>query len=112
MQNETVLAETVAFLTRDGMRIPFIEKDARLPIDKTELFTTARDNQETIRVHLVQGETSIVELEFPILARVPRGVPKISLTVRVSSAGELSLTFKEPETTNILDRGGLAVLIR
>jgi hypothetical protein len=111
-ESGSFLAETVAFLTTSGMRIPFLEKDARLPIHKTELLSTSRDAQESLPVHIVQGSTSVVQLVFPISARAPRGVPKIGLTVRVSTAGELSLTLEERETSNILDRGGLAVLIR
>jgi molecular chaperone DnaK (HSP70) len=106
------LAETVAFLTSSGARIPVLEKDARLPIHKTELLSTAEDGQQQLRVHLVQGQTSVIELVFPLTVRAPRGVPKIGLTIRVSTAGELSLTVSEPETSNVLDRGGLAVLIR
>ncbi|HEX4512215.1 MAG TPA: hypothetical protein VH054_01730 [Polyangiaceae bacterium] len=113
-KNETgaFLAETVAFLTTSGMRIPFLEKDARLPIHKTELFSTSRDGQDVLPIHIVQGSTSVTKLEFPISTRAPRGVPKIGLTIRVSTTGELSLTLTEPGTTNALDRGGLTVLIR
>jgi molecular chaperone DnaK (HSP70) len=106
------LAETVAFLTPSGMRVPFLEKDARLPIHKTELLSTAEDGQQQLRIHIVQGPTSVTELVFPITKPAPRGVPKISFTVRVSTVGELSLTLIEPETSNALDRGGLTVLIR
>ena len=106
------LAETVAFMTTSGMTIPFLEKDARLPVYKTETLSTSRDGQETLQVHIVQGSTSVTRFEFPIQKRAPRGVPKIALTVRVTTRGELSLTLSEPGTSNILDRGGLAVLIR
>ncbi len=111
-ESGSFLAEPVEFLTSSGMRFPFLEKGARLPIHKTELVSTSRDAQETLPVHIVQGSTSVMKLEFPISTRAPRGVPKIGLTVRVSTAGELSLTLTEPETTNALDRGGARVLIR
>jgi molecular chaperone DnaK (HSP70) len=106
------LAETVSFMTTSGMTIPFLQKDALLPVYKTELLSTSRDGQDKLEVHIVQGSTSVTRFEFPIQKRAPRGVPKIGLTVRVTTRGELSLTLAEPETTNILDRGGLAVLIR
>ena len=51
-------------------------------------------------------------LEFPIQKRGPRGIIKIALTLRVSVSGQLSLSLIEQGTSNVLDRGGLAVLIR
>jgi molecular chaperone DnaK (HSP70) len=106
------LAETVAFLTPSGMRVPFLEKDAPLPIHKTELLSTSADGQQQLGIHIVQGPTSVAHFVFPITKLAPRGVPKISLTIRVSTAGELSLTLMEPETSNALDRSGMTVLIR
>lgn len=110
------LAETVAFMTSSGVTIPFLEKDAPLPIHRTELLSTSRDAQETLPVHIVQGSTSVVRFEFPIQQRTPRGVPKIGLTVRVTPTndgrGELSLSLIEQGTSNALDRGGMTVLIR
>jgi len=106
------LAETVSFVTSSGMTIPFLDKDAPLPVHKTETLSTSKDDQETLQVNIVQGSTSVTRFEFPIEKRGPRGVPKIGLTVRVTTAGELSLSLIEAETSNALDRGGLTVLIR
>jgi len=106
------LAETVSFVTSSGMSIPFLDKDAPLPVHKTETLSTSKDDQETLQVNIVQGSTSVTRFEFQIEKRGPRGVPKIGLTVRVTTAGELSLSLIEAETSNALDRGGLTVLIR
>lgn len=106
------LAETVSFMTSTGRTIPFLEKDAPLPIHRTELLSTSRDAQDTLPVHIVQGSTSVLRFEFPIRQRTPRGVPKIGLTVRVTTRGELSLSLIEQGTSNALDRGGSTVLIR
>jgi len=106
------LAETVSFMTTSGMTIPFLEKDAHLPVFKTETLSTSSDEQATLQVHIVQGSTSVTRFEFPIEKRAPRGVPKIGLTVRVTTRGELSLSLIEAGTSNALDRGGLTVLIR
>jgi molecular chaperone DnaK (HSP70) len=110
-ESGSFLAETVAFLAVSGIRIPFLEKGARLPIHKTELLSTSSDAQETLRVHIVQGETTVAQFVFPISTRAPRGVPKIGLTVRVSTTGELSLTLTEG-TTNIVDHGPHLVAVR
>ena len=106
------LAETVSFMTTSGMTIPFLDKDATLPVFKTETLSTSTDEQATLQVHIVQGSTSVTRFEFPIEKRAPRGVAKIGLTVRVTTRGELSLSLIEAGTSNALDRGGLTVLIR
>jgi molecular chaperone DnaK (HSP70) len=60
---------------------------------------------------LVQGKQPIASFSFPIQKRAPRGVPKISLTVRVSASGAMSVTLSEPGTTNVLDRDGMLVRV-
>jgi molecular chaperone DnaK (HSP70) len=105
------LRETLSFVT-PTMKVPFVESGSALPMEQKITLSTNTDEQETLHVNLIQGETPLVTLEFPIRKRGPRGTVKIELTLRISSAGELSLSLIEAGTSNILDRGGLAVLIR
>ena len=106
------LAETIALAPTPARSIPLLEAGATLPIERTETLTTSRDDQETLPLNIVQGTTPLTRLEFPIQKRGPRGIIKITLTLRVSLSGELSLSLIEQGTSNVLDRGGLAVLIR
>jgi molecular chaperone DnaK (HSP70) len=105
------LAETVAFALTPTRSIPLLEADSPLPIFRTNLLSTSRDNQESLEVHLVQGKDSIASFSFPIQQRASRGVPKISLTVRVATNGAMSITLSEPGTTNALDRDAMMVHI-
>jgi molecular chaperone DnaK (HSP70) len=104
------LAEAVSFKT-PTKTIPFLDANAGLPIFRTETLSTQTDNQETLHVNLVQGATEVASLRFPIHQRGPRGVPKITLTVRVSATGALSLTVAEPGTQNIVDHVGQNVRV-
>jgi hypothetical protein len=107
---QTRLADAVSFVT-PTMTIPFLQKGATLPIHRTETLSTQRDQQETLDVNLVQGAQPIVHFKFPIQKRGPRGVPRLSLTVRVSTAGAMSVTVTEPDTPNAFDRADLHVAV-
>src|SRR5271165_655197 len=104
------LAEEVAFVVPPSLKIPFLSRDAALPIHRTETLSTSRDDQDKLDVHLVQGDHPVARFDFPLRQRVPRGVAKISLTVRVAATGAFSLTLSEQGTDNVLDRDGLSVV--
>lgn len=105
------LAETVTFVVTPTLSIPFLEANAPLPMFRTETLSTSSDAQPAFHVHLMQGTATLARFDFPILARGPRGVPKIALTVRVSAGGDMSLTLTEPGTGNALDRAGLSARV-
>lgn len=107
----TRLADTVSFAVSPTRSIPLLAANSPLPIFHTDLLSTSRDNQETLEVNLVQGSDPIASFSFPIQQRAPRGVPKLSLTVRVATNGAFSVTISEPGTTNVLDRGAMAVRV-
>jgi hypothetical protein len=104
------LAETVSFVTPTNV-IPWLEKGSPLPIHRTQTLSTRTDDQETLNVNLVQGASRLVELQFPIQKRAPRGVPKLALTVRVATDGSMSVTVAEAGTPNALDRDQLRVQV-
>jgi molecular chaperone DnaK (HSP70) len=107
---QTRLAETVSFVT-PTITIPWLEKDATLPIHRTETLSTRTDDQDALDVNLVQGSQPIAQFKFPIQKRGPRGVPKLALTVRVATDGAMSITVAEPGTTNAIDRDQLRVRV-
>ena len=104
------LADAIRFV-KDARSIVLLDANKPVPIFHTALLSTSTDNQEKLEVNLVQGNDPITSFAFPIHQRAPRGVPKISLTVRVSTNGEMSLTLLEPGTTNALDRDALRVRV-
>ena len=104
------LAEAVSFVTPTNT-IPWLEKGSALPIHKTQMLSTRTDDQDALHVNLVQGTDKLVELRFPIQKRAPRGVPKLTLTVRVATDGAMSVTVTEAGTTNALDRDQLRVRV-
>jgi len=107
---QTRLAETVSFVT-PTITIPWLEKDATLPLHRTETLSTQRDDQDALDVNLVQAGRPIAQFKFRIQKRGPRGVPKLALTVRVATDGAMSITVSEPGTTNVLDRDQLRVRV-
>lgn len=104
------LAEAIRFV-KGSFSIPLLEANKPVPIFHTELLSTSTDNQEKLEVNLMQGNDVVTSFAFPIQQRAPRGVPKISLTVRVSAAGAMSLTLSESGTTNVLDKGALTARV-
>jgi hypothetical protein len=105
---QTRLAEAVSFVT-PTITIPFLDKGKTLPIFRTETLSTRSDDQDALDVNLVQGAEPVVHFRFPIEKRGPRGVPKLTLTVRVAEDGAMSITVTEPGTSNVIDRDQLRV---
>lgn len=107
---QTRLAEAVSFVTPTNT-VAFLDKGRALPIHRTQTLSTRTDDQDALEVNLVQGAEPIVHFRFPIQRRGPRGVPKLTLTVRVSTDGAMSVTVTEPGTENAIDRDGLRVRV-
>ena len=104
------LADAISFVTPTNT-IPWLGNGSALPIHKTQLLSTRTDDQDALNVHLVQGAEKLADVHFPIQKRGPRGVPKLELTVRVASDGAMSVTVREPGTTNALDRDQIRVRV-
>jgi hypothetical protein len=104
------LAEAISFVTPTNT-IPWLEKGSALPIHRTQTLSTRTDDQDTLNVNLVQGSEKLVELQFPIQKRAPRGVPKLALTVRVATDGSMSVTVTEAGTPNAIDREAIRVRV-
>jgi len=89
-----------------------------LPVEKRELLSTVSDNQETMTVTLVSGNSDkadenrpLAEIVFPVRQRAPRGVVKITLALRVGADGKVSLSLVEEGTDNRLERHDLSVAV-
>jgi len=96
---------TLAIETLGGLAHPMIPKNTPIPYAKTEIFTTAEDNQTAVEIHVVQGERPMAR-DNKTLARfilegippAPRGVPQIEVTFDVDVNGILTVTARDKAT--------------
>ncbi len=85
---------------------PIIEKNTTIPTAKTQIFSTASDNQTTVEVHILQGERPMAS-DNKTLARfildgippAPRGLPQVEVTFDIDANGILSVTAKDKATS-------------
>ncbi|MCD6412376.1 molecular chaperone DnaK [bacterium] len=96
---------TLSIETLGGIATPMIPKNTTIPTSKTEIFTTATDNQTSVEIHVVQGERPMAA-DNRTLARfildgippAPRGVPQIEVTFDIDANGILKVTAKDKAT--------------
>jgi molecular chaperone DnaK len=96
---------TLAIETLGGIAHPMIPKNTPIPYSKTEIFTTAEDNQTAVEIHVVQGERPIAR-DNKTLARfildgippAPRGIPQIEVVFDIDVNGILTVTAKDKAT--------------
>ncbi|MCK6527106.1 molecular chaperone DnaK [Myxococcota bacterium] len=91
--------------TANGVFTRLIERNTLIPTRKTEVFTTAQDNQPMVRVHVLQGERemaadsrSLARFELQGLPPAPRGVPQIEVTFEIDANGILNVEAKDVGT--------------
>ncbi len=91
--------------TLGGVMTVLIPRNTTIPTRKTEIFTTAADNQTTVEIHVLQGERPLAK-DNRTLARfhldgippAPRGVPKIEVTFDIDANGILHVSAKDLAT--------------
>ncbi|NNC95690.1 MAG: molecular chaperone DnaK [Chitinophagales bacterium] len=91
--------------TLGGVMTPLIEANSTIPTNKSQVFTTAQDNQPQVEIHVLQGERSMANDNRSIgnfhLADIPpspRGVPQIEVTFDIDANGILSVSAKDKGT--------------
>ena len=91
--------------TLGGVMTKLIEKNTTIPVKKTQIFTTAEDNQPAVDVHIIQGERPLakdnIELgKFSLTGLPParRGVPQIEVTFDIDANGILHVGAKDKAT--------------
>jgi len=100
-----VLPLSLGIETLGGVATKLIEKNTHIPTKKSQVFSTAADNQTSTEVNIVQGERPMAT-DNKALGRfvldgippAPRGVPQIEVTLDVDANGVLSVTAKEKST--------------
>ena len=91
--------------TYGGVTTTLIERNTTIPIKKSQVFTTAEDNQTTVDIHILQGERKMakdnVELGRFQLTGIPpaaRGMPQIEVTFDIDANGIIHVTAKDKAT--------------
>ena len=97
-----VISLSYGIETLGGVFTKMIEKGTTIPCKKTEVFSTATDNQPAITAMIYQGERSIArenklvgKFDLDQIPPAPRGVPKIEITYDIDSNGILTVTAKD-----------------
>ncbi len=93
---------TLGIETLGGVRTPLIEKNTTVPTRKSQVFSTAADNQPQVEIHVLQGEREMAadnkSLGRFILDGIPpspRGVPQIEVTFDIDANGILNVSAKD-----------------
>lgn len=91
--------------TKGGTFTPLIERGSVLPAKRTEIFTTAEDNQATIRIDVYRGVSDraadnqrVGGYELTVPNPGPKGVPQLSATFAVDASGAFRLTVTDDAT--------------
>jgi molecular chaperone DnaK len=99
---------TLSVETLGGVSTPMITRNTTVPTSKTEIYSTAADNQTSVEINILQGErpmaTDNKSLGRFILSGIPpapRGVPQVEVTFDIDASGILSVTAKDKATGKV-----------
>lgn len=91
--------------TLGGIATKLIERNTTIPTRKSEIFSTAADNQTSVEIHVLQGERamaadnkSIGKFHLDGIPPAPRGVPQIEVTFDIDANGILNVSAKDKAT--------------
>ena len=96
---------TLSIETMGGVATPMIPRNTTIPTKKSEMFSTAADNQTSVEVHVMQGERPMArdnrtlgKFHLTGLPPAPRGVPQIEVTFDIDANGILNVLAKDMAT--------------
>jgi molecular chaperone DnaK len=92
--------------TLGGVMTKLIDRNTTIPTSKTEIFSTAADNQTTVDIHILQGERefasdnrSLGRFQLAGLPSSPRGIPQIEVAFNIDANGILNVSAKDLATS-------------
>jgi molecular chaperone DnaK len=92
--------------TKGGVMTKLIERNTTIPTRKTEVFTTAEDNQPSVEIHVLQGEREMADFNKTLgkfqlvdLPPAPRGIPQIEVTFDIDANGIVNVSAKDRATS-------------
>jgi molecular chaperone DnaK len=93
---------TLGIETKGGVMTKLIERNTTIPSKKSEIFSTADDNQSSVEIHVLQGERemaggnkSLGKFQLTGIPPAPRGMPQIEVTFDIDANGILSVSAKD-----------------
>jgi len=93
---------TLGIETKGGVMTKLIERNTTIPTRKSEVFSTAEDNQPSVEVHVVQGERemaannkSLGKFQLTGIPPAPRGIPQVEVTFDIDANGILNVSAKD-----------------
>ena len=96
---------TLGIETLGGVATPIIDRNTTIPTKRSQVFSTAADNQTQVEIHIVQGERPMAQDNKSLgrfildgIPPAPRGVPQIEVTFDIDASGLLSVTAKDKAT--------------
>ena len=91
--------------TKGGLFTKLIERNTAIPTKRSEVFSTAEDNQPSVEIQVFQGEREIAKMNKPLgnfeltgIAPAPRGIPQIEVTFDIDANGIVHVSAKDRGT--------------
>jgi len=106
--------------TQGGLVYKMIEKNSNIPTSFTQIFTTVADNQTTVSIHILQGESELAEknkslarFDLVDIPPAPKGVPQIEVSFEIDSNGIVNVSAVDKlsnrkQSTKIMPSSGLS----
>lgn len=98
---------TLSIETLGGIATPIIDRNTTIPTKKSQVFSTAADNQTSVEIHVVQGERKLAADNFTLgkfmltgIPPAPRGIPQIEVTFDIDANGIIHVSAKDLGTGN------------
>jgi molecular chaperone DnaK len=100
-----VLPLSLGLETRGGLFVKLISRNSTIPLKNTMVFTTVVDNQQSVEIHILQGEReissanrSLAKFELVGIPPAPRGVPQVEVSFEVDSNGIVNVSARDKMT--------------